>query len=68
MIVWIQTKTLFKSEHILNTFRACFLMAGIFFTSSGLYLWTPDILNKIIQFKNESMTTCAALNLAYQTK
>lgn len=43
-------------------------MAGIFFASSGLYLWTPDILNNIFQYKNESITTCDALKIAYDLK
>lgn len=43
-------------------------MAGIFFASSGLYMWTPDILNNIIQYKNESITTCDALKMAYVSK
>lgn len=68
MIVWTQTIALFRKEHIINTLKTCFLMAGIFFASSGLYLWTPDILNNIIQFKNESISTCDALTMAYASK
>uniref|UniRef100_A0A336MCI5 CSON015089 protein n=1 Tax=Culicoides sonorensis TaxID=179676 RepID=A0A336MCI5_CULSO len=68
MVVWTQTIALFKREHVVNTFKTCFLMAGIFFASSGLYLWTPDILNNIFQYKNESLTTCDALKIAYESK
>ncbi|XP_063709531.1 uncharacterized protein LOC134838024 [Culicoides brevitarsis] len=68
LIVWTQTIALFRREHVVNTIKTCFLMAGIFFASSGVYLWTPDILNNIIQYKNQSISTCDALTMAYASK
>lgn len=68
VIVLTQTVALLRKEHIVNTFKTCFLMAGIFFASSGLYLWTPDILNNIIQYTNQSISTCDALSMAYASK
>lgn len=67
-LVWNQTITLFKKRFICNTFKTSFTMGAIFFASSGLYLWTPDILSKMVQNRNGTMTTCDAVNLALETK
>lgn len=67
-LVWNQTVTLFKKRYLCNTFKTSFTMGAIFFASSGLYLWTPDILSKMVQNRNESMTVCQAVNLALETR
>lgn len=67
-IVWTQTCQLFRWEHVCNTFKASYTMGGIFLASSGLYMWTPDILNKLIHSNTEYVTTCTAVNLALAAK
>ena len=67
-LVWTQTCALFSKRHIWSTCKASFTMGAIFFASSGLYLWTPDILSKMVQNRNGSVTTCEAVSLALESR
>lgn len=61
-LFWTQITPLFMEPHLKTTVLACLIQFGIYITSNGLYLWFPDILNRITtnmnEFPGERITTC----------
>lgn len=53
-----QTSPLFKSPLLINTIRTSFIMFSIFAASSGFFMWTPDILNKLLDYRYKNYTVC----------
>uniref|UniRef100_A0A1B0D3C4 Major facilitator superfamily (MFS) profile domain-containing protein n=1 Tax=Phlebotomus papatasi TaxID=29031 RepID=A0A1B0D3C4_PHLPP len=49
-----QTAPLFMGEHLRKTLIACTLQFGIFVTSNGMYMFFPDILNRIAKHVEQS--------------
>lgn len=64
--MWQQTRPLFQRPHLKNIIIACSLQFGIFATSNGMYMWFPDILNKMVEFieanPNNYTTICEINN------
>lgn len=60
--VWRQTSPLFKSPLLINTIRASFIMFSLFAASSGFLMWTPDILNKLLEHRNQNKTVCQVID------
>lgn len=56
--VWEQTSPLFKAPLLINTVRTSFIMFSLFAASSGFFMWTPDILNKLQDYRDKSFTVC----------
>lgn len=52
--MWAQTAPIFMPPHLRNTVIACALQFGIFATSNGMYMWFPDILNRVAEFTAEN--------------
>lgn len=50
--IWTQTAPLFMSPHLRTTLLACAIQFGIFVTSNGMYMWFPDILNRVVTNMN----------------
>uniref|UniRef100_A0A1B0GJR0 Putative synaptic vesicle transporter svop n=1 Tax=Lutzomyia longipalpis TaxID=7200 RepID=A0A1B0GJR0_LUTLO len=48
-----QIAPLFKSEHLRKTLISCTMQFGIFMTSNGMYMFFPDILNRVAKYTEE---------------
>nr|XP_022908028.1 synaptic vesicle glycoprotein 2B-like [Onthophagus taurus] len=59
--IWSQTAPLFKKPYLTKTLMVCFLQFGTFASSSGLFMWYPEILNRIEQYPFQDIT-CTALS------
>ncbi|ALC46844.1 CG12783, partial [Drosophila busckii] len=55
--MWMETLPLFKKPHLLNFSISCTIMCGLFFSSSGMGLWYPEILNRLGSSDIEDATT-----------
>lgn len=67
--IWAQTAPLFMPPHLKTTFLACFLQFGILVTSNGMYMWFPDILNRMATNVNENPGEKISLcNVVYMTR
>ena len=64
--LWQQTVPLFRVPLLCHTLKASVLMFGIFATSSGLFLWVPDILNTYVQ--HQDMKLCDVIALMHANK
>ena len=65
--MWSQTAPLFKEPNLKRTFLACFLQFGIYVTSNGMYMWFPEILNRMADYNEKNpdnyLTLCEVLDL-----
>jgi MFS transporter, VNT family, synaptic vesicle glycoprotein 2 len=61
-LMWKQTAPLFNNEHLKNTFLACLVQFLIFLTSNGLYMFFPEILNRMAVYSDSQMTVCEILD------
>lgn len=52
--MWIQTVPLFQKGSLKITLLASILQFGIFSNSSGVYLWLPEVLNRMNSFMSEN--------------
>lgn len=57
-----QTSPLFKSPLLFNTLQTSFVMFSLFAASSGFFMWTPDILNKLLDYKDQNYTVCHVID------
>uniref|UniRef100_A0A182KHB4 Major facilitator superfamily (MFS) profile domain-containing protein n=1 Tax=Anopheles christyi TaxID=43041 RepID=A0A182KHB4_9DIPT len=64
--LWQQTVPLFRVPLLCHTLKASLLMFGIFATSSGLFMWVPDILNTYVQ--HQDMRLCDVIALMHANK
>lgn len=53
-LVWEQTAPLFKAPHLKTTIIACILQFWIFVTCEGMFLWFPDIVNRVSSYTEEN--------------
>ncbi|XP_055847868.1 synaptic vesicle glycoprotein 2B isoform X2 [Episyrphus balteatus] len=61
--MWKQTLPLFKPPHALNYCVCCFVMFGLFFSSSGMGLWYPEIQNRLgFGTVDSQKTICGVIN------
>lgn len=65
--MWSQTVPLFKQPHLKRTFIACTMQFGIYVTSNGMYMWFPEILNRMADFMDRNpdqfMSLCDILDV-----
>lgn len=66
--VWDQTSPLFKSPLLSSTLRASFVMFSLFASSSGFFMWTPDILNKLLDYRGQNYTVCHVIEEVVKLK
>lgn len=57
-IAWHQTRPIFKCPLLAHTIRTSFIMFSLFAASSGFLMWTPDILNKLLDHEGMNYTVC----------
>lgn len=64
-LMWRQTVPLFKQSFLAKTLMASFLQFGIFFTTSGVSMWYPTIINSLAHYShevsNENVSLCTSL-------
>ena len=67
--VWDQTAPLFQRPHLKTTMLACTIQFAIFATSNGMYMWFPDILNRMATRMSVNPTERVTLcNVVYSTR
>lgn len=67
--MWNQTAPLFKPPHLRMTMLACFINFGMFATSNGMYMFFPDILNRIVDLTNDHPNYRATIcQIVYDSK
>ncbi|CAH0554073.1 unnamed protein product [Brassicogethes aeneus] len=62
--MWRQTVPLFKKPFLIKTLMFCSLQFLIFFSSAGIVMWYPEILNEMSQFSansSERVSLCRAM-------
>lgn len=57
-----QIVPLFQPPLLNYTFVVCFLQAGAFAVSAGIYVWYPDIIKQISNSGKTGITVCEALS------
>ncbi|XP_067618389.1 synaptic vesicle glycoprotein 2B-like [Eurosta solidaginis] len=55
--VWKETRPLLRRPYALNFFICCFIMCGMFFSSSGMGLWFSEIQNRASSNSNSNAVT-----------
>ncbi|CAG9805510.1 unnamed protein product [Chironomus riparius] len=63
--MWNQTAPLFQKMHLKNTLILCSIQFLIFNTSSGFYMFFPEILNRAIEFTKENPNTSSTICQAF---
>jgi MFS transporter, VNT family, synaptic vesicle glycoprotein 2 len=67
-LIYNQTAPLFMPPHLHNTVIACMLQFGIFATSNGMYMFFPDILNRIASYTEANpMSSIKICDIIYAT-
>ncbi|XP_020814662.1 synaptic vesicle glycoprotein 2B isoform X1 [Drosophila serrata] len=61
--MWKETLPLLKRPHLVNFVISCTIMCGLFFSSSGMGLWYPEIQNRLgMNQAEDSMTVCEVID------
>ncbi|EDV53719.1 synaptic vesicle glycoprotein 2B [Drosophila erecta] len=61
--MWKETLPLLRRPHLLNFVISCTIMCGLFFSSSGMGLWYPEIQNRLgSNAADDSMTVCQVID------
>ncbi|XP_064556869.1 synaptic vesicle glycoprotein 2B isoform X3 [Drosophila montana] len=61
--MWQETVPLLRSPHLRNFSISCTVMCGLFFSSSGMGLWYPEILNRLgSSIADDAMTVCDVID------
>lgn len=55
--IWQETRPLLHRPYVLNFFICCAIMCGLFFSSSGMGLWFPEIQNRVSMNMAENQAT-----------
>lgn len=50
--MWAQTVPLFQPPYLTTTIIASVMQFGIFINANGMYMWFPEILNRVTDFMN----------------
>ncbi|EDV93869.1 GH18056 [Drosophila grimshawi] len=61
--MWKETLPLFKKPYLRNFCISCLVMVGFFFSSAGMALWYPEILNRLrSDIAEDDMTVCDVID------
>ncbi|KRF78581.1 synaptic vesicle glycoprotein 2B isoform X2 [Drosophila virilis] len=61
--MWKETVPLLRRPHLKNFSISCTVMCGLFFSSSGMGLWYPEILNRLgSSIADDAMTVCDVID------
>uniref|UniRef100_A0A182RL79 Major facilitator superfamily (MFS) profile domain-containing protein n=1 Tax=Anopheles funestus TaxID=62324 RepID=A0A182RL79_ANOFN len=66
--MWHQTVPLFMGAYLKRTIIICVLQFGIYLTSSGMYMFFPDILNRIAEQQGKGVERITVCNAVYATR
>uniref|UniRef100_A0A182WUB9 Major facilitator superfamily (MFS) profile domain-containing protein n=1 Tax=Anopheles quadriannulatus TaxID=34691 RepID=A0A182WUB9_ANOQN len=66
--MWHQTAPLFMGLYLKRTAILCVLQFGIYLTSSGMYMFFPDILNRIAEQQGKGVERTTVCNAVYATR
>uniref|UniRef100_A0A182MMF2 Major facilitator superfamily (MFS) profile domain-containing protein n=1 Tax=Anopheles culicifacies TaxID=139723 RepID=A0A182MMF2_9DIPT len=66
--MWQQTAPLFMGTYLRRTVIICVLQFGIYLTSSGMYMFFPDILNRIAEQQSKGVERITTCNAVYATR
>uniref|UniRef100_A0A182TCF4 Major facilitator superfamily (MFS) profile domain-containing protein n=1 Tax=Anopheles maculatus TaxID=74869 RepID=A0A182TCF4_9DIPT len=66
--MWHQTAPLFMGSYLKRTVIICVLQFGIYLTSSGMYMFFPDILNRIAEQQGKGVERITVCNAVYATR
>ncbi|KAJ8730623.1 hypothetical protein PYW08_002036 [Mythimna loreyi] len=59
----VQSLPLFKPPYVKWFALNGFLLFGLFSVLNGLYLWVPDVLNRVLTGEGEDMTACDVIRV-----
>ncbi|EDW83976.2 uncharacterized protein Dwil_GK13894 [Drosophila willistoni] len=60
--MWKETLPLLRRPHLVNFAISCTIMCGLFFSSSGMGLWYPEIQNRLGSSDDVDMTVCQVID------
>lgn len=66
--MWQQTAPLFMGSYLKRTTIVCVLQFGIYLTSNGMYMFFPDILNRIAELEDQGVTRMTVCRAVYDTR
>lgn len=70
--MWSQTAPLFMPPYLKTTLLACTIQFGIYATSNGMYMWFPDILNRMASSMSENpgekISMCQVITASLQNQ
>lgn len=66
--MWNQTAPLFMGSYLKRTTIICLLQFGIYLTSNGMYMFFPDILNRIADLEDRGIVRTTVCNAVYATQ
>ncbi|XP_058116262.1 synaptic vesicle glycoprotein 2B-like [Anopheles ziemanni] len=66
--MWQQTAPLFMGPYLKRTTIICVLQFGIYLTSNGMYMFFPDILNRIAELEDRGVERTTVCNAVYATR
>uniref|UniRef100_A0A1Y9HAI4 Major facilitator superfamily (MFS) profile domain-containing protein n=1 Tax=Anopheles farauti TaxID=69004 RepID=A0A1Y9HAI4_9DIPT len=66
--MWQQTAPLFMGSYLKRTTIVCVLQFGIYLTSNGMYMFFPDILNRIAELEDQGVSRMTVCNAVYATQ
>lgn len=64
--LWSQTTPLFRSPYLTSTWKLSFILFSFFSSSSGFFLWVPEILNQLMDYPNH--TVCEVVKKVIERK
>ncbi|XP_055531778.1 synaptic vesicle glycoprotein 2B-like [Wyeomyia smithii] len=65
-LVWDQTAPLFKKPYLKISMIVCFLHFGTYFTSHGMYMFFPEILNKMVETRAAGFNNVSLCSVVYK--
>uniref|UniRef100_A0A182W337 Major facilitator superfamily (MFS) profile domain-containing protein n=1 Tax=Anopheles minimus TaxID=112268 RepID=A0A182W337_9DIPT len=66
--MWQQTAPLFMGTYRKRTTIICVLQFGIYLTSNGMYMFFPDILNRIAELEDQGVVRTTVCQAVYTTQ
>ncbi|XP_052865707.1 synaptic vesicle glycoprotein 2B-like [Anopheles cruzii] len=66
--MWHQTAPLFMGSYLKRTTIICVLQFGIYLTSNGMYMFFPDILNRMAELEDAGIERTTVCNAVYATR
>lgn len=67
-LMWNQTAPLFMTPYLNKTTIVCVLQFGIYLTSNGMYMFFPDILNRVAEVQESGLNRTTICNAVYGTQ